>query len=177
MNQTVNNQTVAEQNKAQKTDRLPVTLTLWVDADNCPSLARSVIQKAALNRNLALVFAANHDVPFETECPRFKMVVCPKTSGSADDYIVAHCLQSDVVITRDLPLAQRLLEKKVTVMNDRGLVFDEKNIVRLLKDRDLAIQLSAIGLNTGRKNNSYSQKEAGVFSSNLDKIISEKMRA
>lgn len=170
-------------------------MTIWVDADNCPSLARNVILKAATRYSVSVVFAANHDVPFGEENPLFKMVICPKTSGSADDYIVSNCTPGDLVITRDLPLAQRILtlaretalqttslqmapneQKKVTAMNDRGLVFDEKNIVRLLKDRDLAIQLSAIGLNSGKKYNNYSQKEAGEFASGLDTVLIQKTK-
>lgn len=152
-------------------------MILFVDADNCASLARSTLLKAAVRHSLTVVYAANHDVPFEMQNPLFKMVICPKTSGSADDYIVASCTTDDVVVTRDIPLAERLLEKKVTVMNDRGFVFDEKNIVRLLKDRELSMQLAAIGVNTGKKYNNYNAKNAGAFAAELDEVLASKVLA
>jgi Uncharacterized protein conserved in bacteria len=149
-------------------------MTIWVDADNCPSLARTVILTAALRLKISVVFAANHEIPLAEKNPLLKMVVCAKTSGSADDYIVSCCEKGDVVVTRDIPLAQRVLSKQVAVMNDRGLVFDEKNIVRMLKDRELAMQLAAIGVNTGKKYNNYSTKEAGQFSAALNELLSAK---
>lgn len=99
------------------------------------------------------------------------MVICPKTAGSADDYIVAHSILSDLVITRDIPLAKRLIDKNTTVINDRGLLFDSKNIVRMLKDRELNLQLSAIGVNMGKKTDHYGQKELGAFATCLDQTL------
>jgi|SRR5574344_142459 uncharacterized protein YaiI (UPF0178 family) len=154
---------------------------IWVDADSCPNAVRAAIEKNAVRLALPLTYVANHEIVFsdstkaliEQHQLNLDMTVTSKQKGSADDYIVTNSAPGDIVITRDIPLAQRLLQKKVTVINDRGLKFDEKNIVRMLKDRELSMQLSAIGVNMGRKNDTFGSKELAAFNECLDKVLGE----
>ena len=51
------------------------------------------------------------------------MHISEATADAADNYIVEHCGENDVAVTRDIPLASRLVEKGITVLNDRGVVY------------------------------------------------------
>lgn len=101
------------------------------------------------------------------------MIVCEKGENAADNYIVENAENTALVITRDLPLAQRLLEKNISVMNDRGVIFTKENIIPMLKDRELAMQLAAIGVNTGAKWKTYNSRDVEAFEKSLAKILSE----
>lgn len=149
--------------------------TIWVDADACPKLAKNIILTSAKKTNLKVTYVANREIPFEIQSENFTCVVCPKIQGSADDYIVDHAKKNDIVITRDLPFAERLVKKNICVMNDRGVVFDKKNIIPLLKERELNMQLVSIGVNCGKKYSSYDKKEAALFADSFNKLLTEKI--
>ncbi len=144
---------------------------IWIDADNCPSKAKKIILSKAIEKSIKVTLVANRPVPFDAENPLFEMIVCEKQENAADDYIVENCSQNELVVTRDLPFAKRLVDKNITVMNDRGLVFDKVNIIPLLKDRELALNLAAIGVNRGARFNTYSDKDVAAFSESFCKII------
>ena len=148
---------------------------IWVDADSCPSPAKNIILKAASKNSLQVTYAANRDIPFSIQSPLFNMVICPKEEGAADDYIVANVAPDDIVVTRDIPLAKRLVQKNIKVMNDRGTLFDEKNVEEMLKQRELNMMMNAIGVHTGGRWNSYGKKETYDFAVTFDRVLQSKM--
>lgn len=146
--------------------------SIWIDADNCPSPAKKLILTKAALKKICVTLVANRPIPFE-ENSLFKMIVCEKGENAADNYIVENAENTALVITRDLPLAQRLLEKNISVMNDRGVIFTKENIIPMLKDRELAMQLATIGVNTGAKWKTYNSRDVEAFEKSLEKILSE----
>jgi uncharacterized protein YaiI (UPF0178 family) len=50
------------------------------------------------------------------------MELCPPGQDSADNRIVELARPGDLALTRDVPLASRLVEASVLVMDDRGRV-------------------------------------------------------
>ena len=97
------------------------------------------------------------------------MIVSPKESQAADNWILNAALPGDIAITRDIPLAAALFEKNVCVMNDLGKIFDKKNIERALKERELSLQMTQLGLGT-KKRDSYGQKEFEAFARAFNKL-------
>lgn len=149
---------------------------IWVDADSCPAQAKNIILKNAVRLSLEVVYVANRVIPFSIKNDKFTNIVTKNESGSADDYIVEHVQDNDIVITRDIPLASRLLEKKVCVLNDRGTIFDSTNIKEYLSQRELSLQMYNLGIHTGNSMGTYGAKEVHEFASALDKTLSRKNR-
>lgn len=147
---------------------------IWLDADSCPAVVRRIIQKNARTNSVPLVFVANHEIPFDFECNLFSMVVCPKTSGSADDYIVENICSEDVAVTRDLPLAKRLLEKGCSVMNDRGTLFDEKKLEYMLEERELSLQMASLGIRSGGCSGGFGKDDIKNFADCFCSLIRKK---
>ncbi|WP_187152294.1 DUF188 domain-containing protein, partial [Treponema endosymbiont of Eucomonympha sp.] len=58
----------------------------------------------------------------------FTMIVTGKHESSADEYIVAHVTENDIAVTRDIQLAARLVEKRITVLNDRGIEYSSGTV-------------------------------------------------
>ena len=148
-----------------------------VDADSCPKRVRNWLLSQAKKNHIQLIFAANKDLSPKNgdgvqDIPNFKMIKLPAQSQAADNWILQNAAPGDLVITRDIPLAASLLEKGIAVMNDFGKVFDKQNIVRALKERELSLQMSQLGLGT-KKRDSYGQEEFEVFAAAFNKIIQE----
>jgi uncharacterized protein YaiI (UPF0178 family) len=146
---------------------------LLVDADSCPAATRAIIQKRAAKENIPLHFAANRPIPFDrpyhplVETGLFVMEVCPVEKNAADDRIAALAQEGDIAITRDIPLAFRLVEKNVHTLDDRGRIFTLDNVRYYLSLRNFNI---AIAGRTERAV-SYGGKEKKTFADSFDRII------
>ncbi len=133
-------------------------------------MVRAYLIKYTHKLGLPLFFVANRIIPAEGAFDNFKMIVCEETSQAADNRILQDSAEYDIVVTRDIPLAAALLKKNIRVMNDRGILFTNENIERRLKERDLNIQMSGLGLGT-RKKSSYGKKEFAEFTKCFDREI------
>jgi uncharacterized protein YaiI (UPF0178 family) len=98
------------------------------------------------------------------------MELCPQGDGAADDRIVALALPGDLAVTRDLPLAERLAEAGVAVLDDRGSVFTKENIRERRSIRDFVVGLAENGLDMERIP-SYGKKELNAFANSLDREL------
>lgn len=142
---------------------------IWIDADSCPSLVRNHCVKMAAKLNLQIFFVANKQINCDENFP-YKMIICEEKKDSADDYIFFHAKQNDLVITRDINFAFRLVQKNICAINDRGTVFSKENINELLSKSDFDLQLSQIGL-IKHFNEGYDKKKFSLFANCFDKII------
>jgi uncharacterized protein YaiI (UPF0178 family) len=149
---------------------------LFVDADSCPAPARAIIQKRAAKERLPLIFAANRPIPFAdpyrllVEQGLFVMEICPAEEGSADDRITALAGKGDIAVTRDIPLAYRLVEKGVHTLDDRGRIFTADNIRHYLSLRNFTTSY-AESHDTLTRTAAYGEREKKAFADSLDRII------
>jgi len=68
---------------------------------------------------------------------------------AADDWIVEHVQQDDIVITADIPLASRCLKEGAHVIAPFGKLFTNDNIGDIVATRDLLSELRGAGQITG----------------------------
>jgi uncharacterized protein YaiI (UPF0178 family) len=146
-----------------------MSLKILVDADSCPRPARELALRTAERRGLSALFAANRPIP-GIGGPCAVMEICPPGENSADNRIVELAEKGDIVITRDVPLAARLVAAGVTVIDDRGRVYTCDNIRELLSMRDFAVNLAESGLGIERSP-SYGKKELKSFADSLDREL------
>lgn len=146
--------------------------SVWVDADSFPAKARDFLVSHALSKEVSVNFVANHEI--KSPDPRVKMVICQKEHNAADDYIFENAAENDIIVTRDILFAARLVEKNISVMNDRGVLFSKDNIQDKLHEREFSLNMAEIGFGGG-KGNYYGEKElkkfSTVFSEELQKHI------
>jgi len=153
-------------------------MRIYVDADSCPREARDMLLRFSSRRGIRSVFVANRLIP-GIEIPGIEkahdefalMELCPKGEGAADDRIVALACPGDLAITRDLPLAERLVEKGITVIDDRGRTFTRENIRERRSLRDFTVSLAHNGMETERTRG-YGKKELNAFANSLDRELS-----
>lgn len=130
------------------TEKGNAQFTIWVDADACPRELRDTIELAALRRRVLTVFVANSYMHIHpSEFIVFQLV--EKGGDKADDYIVEHAAKGDLAITGDIPLAARLVENHVSVINTRGEEISSANIGERLAMRNLMEELRGAGMVAG----------------------------
>ena len=89
---------------------------------------------------------------------------------AADDYIVEHIQANDIVITGDIPLAARSLEKGAYVLGHKGKPFTDDNIGPALATRDLLSDLRVMGEIKGGPP-PFAKRDRSLFLQQLDQAI------
>ena len=94
---------------------------------------------------MTLVSASVMRIP---SAPRLSLQVVDQGFDAADDWIVAHAGRGDIVITADIPLAARCLERGAYALGPTGRPFTESNIGDAVATRDLLSELRGAGLDS-----------------------------
>ena len=144
-------------------------MTFFVDADSCPVLIREIICKTAVRLRLPAVFVANRCIPIPKN-QYCRSVVTAAEDQAADRYIVDTAAPGDMVITRDIPLAQQLVAAEIRVLNDRGTVYTAENIKERLSVRNFMYELCANGLEPERTK-TFGKKEVMAFAKAFDREV------
>ncbi len=150
-------------------------MTIWVDADSCPTRIREIIFSASLRRKIPLVFVANRNIPFPSHSDYASMVISSAESQSADNHILENAGVHDIVITRDIPLAYALVQKEIITLNDRGTVYTRNNVGERLSVRNLMYDLRSAGFQPERTHK-FNKKDIQQFAQSFDKILAQAIK-
>jgi uncharacterized protein YaiI (UPF0178 family) len=144
-------------------------MQILVDADAFPNGIRDILIKASLRLNLPLIFVANKPLRLE-KLSNLSLILVPEGPDVADDRIAESVHPGDLVITADIPLADRVVAKKAFAMNPRGTLYTEHNIKDRLAMRDLLGELRDNGMITGGPA-AFSKKDRQAFANQLDSFL------
>lgn len=144
-------------------------MQIFVDADAFPNGIRDILIRASLRLNVPLIFVANKPLRLE-KLANLTLVVVPDGPDIADDRIVESVRPGDLVITADIPLADRVVAKQAFAMNPRGTLYTEHNIKDRLGMRDLLGDLRDSGMITGGPA-AFSKKDRQAFANQLDSFL------
>jgi hypothetical protein len=113
-----------------------------VDADACP--VKEEVYRVARRHglNVTLVAAQWMRIPGDDG---FALEVAGSDPDAADDWIAEQVEKDDIVVTADIHLAARCLEKGAYVLGVSGRPFTEDNIGSALATRDLLADLREAG--------------------------------
>jgi uncharacterized protein YaiI (UPF0178 family) len=145
---------------------------IFVDGDACPVKDEVYAVATRLGVPVALVANSRMHVPhgFGVE-----LIVVDEGPDAADDWIAAHVRTGDVVVTADIPLAARCLERGARVLGNDGRPFTEDSIGGALATRELKSHLRESGISSGGPR-PLSNKERSRFSSKLDELVQRGLR-
>ena len=147
-------------------------MKIYVDADACPVAAKEVLYKVSERFNITLVFIANQFMRLPKSI-LVEFILADEGPDEADNRIVELMESGDLVITSDIPLADRAIKKNGDVLDPRGVVMDKENIGSKLATRNLMEELRNNGMQTGGPS-SYSKKDRQEFANQLDKYLTRK---
>jgi uncharacterized protein YaiI (UPF0178 family) len=140
---------------------------IYVDADACP--VKDEVVRVAGRHGLVVTFVANFGLRPSRD-PMIRNVVVPQGADSADDWIVAHTAAGDIVVTADIPLARRALERGATVLGPTGRPFTPNSIGMALAMRELNQHLRETGESRGL-NAGFTAKDRSAFLQALDEAV------
>ncbi|KAA3620438.1 MAG: YaiI/YqxD family protein [Calditrichaeota bacterium] len=144
-------------------------MVIWVDADACPSPAKTILYRAAERAKTELILVANQRLR-TPRSPFIKSVQVPAGADVADNYISENATIGDLVITADLPLAAAVIDKKAFAINPRGEFYDKENIRQILSVRNFMEDLRLSGVETGGPP-AYGLKDRESFANALHKFL------
>lgn len=142
-------------------------LHIFVDADACP--VKKEVYRVADRYRLKVTLVANSWMRVPRD-PRIVLEVVGDRFDAADDWIVDHAADRDIVITADIVLAGRCLKKGALVMGTTGKPFTEDNIGDAVAVRDLLADLRGAGEPTGGPP-PMTQRDRSLFLQKLDDMI------
>jgi uncharacterized protein YaiI (UPF0178 family) len=139
---------------------------ILVDADACP--VKEEVVRVAERLGFVVTFVSNGGLRPSRD-PMIRQVVVSKGADAADDWIVDNAQTNDIVITADIPLASRALEKGAHVLGPAGKPFTSDNIGMAMAMRDLGRHLRETGESKGY-NASFSREDRSRFLGALDQV-------
>ena len=149
-------------------------MRIYVDADGFPSAAKELVIRAAIRLQVPVVFVANKRMRYEPSAV-LSSVIVPEGPDVADDRIVEMAKPGDLVITADIPLADRVVTKGAFALDPRGKLYTEANIKDRLALRDLLSELRDGGMMTGGPPK-FSKKDCQAFVNQLDSFLVSQLK-
>ena len=142
-------------------------MAIYVDADACP--VKAEIYRVAERYQLKVFVVSNSymNVPRD---PRIELVVVADSFDAADNWIAERAGPGDIVVTADIPLADRALKAGASVIGNTGLPFTPASIGMAMANRELLSNLRAMGEITGGPK-PMAQRDRSRFLSALDEAI------
>jgi len=149
----------------------PISTSIYIDADACP--VKAEVYRVAQRYGLKVYVVANSYINVPRD-PRIERVVVADSFDAADDWIVERVGADDIVVTSDIPLADRSLKKNATVIGSSGVPFTPSSIGMAMASRELMANLRAMGETTGGPK-PMTPRDRSRFLSALDEAI-QKLR-
>ena len=146
---------------------------IYVDADACP--VKEEVLRVAARHGVKVTMVANFGLRPSRD-PMVVHVTVPQGADAADDWIVEHVAAGDIVVTSDIPLAGRALEKGALVLGPTGRAFTTDSIGMALAMRELNQHLRETGESRGL-NAGFSAKDRRAFLQALDEAVVRGRRA
>ena len=141
---------------------------IYVDADACP--VKDEVTKVAVRNKISTYMVCNGGIrPFKNLL--IKLVIVSDGADEADKWIFNNVLANDIVVTVDIPLAAKCLDKGANVIKHDGHVLTVNNIGNVLATRDLMSDLRSSDPFLKGKNKSFSQIDRGRFLNSLQSLI------
>ena len=150
-------------------------MRLWIDADAAPRDVKEIVFRTARRLRIETFVVANQRLSTPLDHPFVTMVRVEGGPDMADLYIADKAAAGDLAVTADIPLAARLVEKGVTVLDPRGEEYSEENVGERLAVRDFMDGLRGAGVETSGPR-PYGPKDRQSFAAALDRVLTRRLR-
>lgn len=151
-------------------------MRLWIDADGCPRAVKEIVFRASRRLGVSVHVVANAEIPVPAD-PLITRVLVPHGFNVADSHIAEEVTAGDIVITADVPLADKVVKKGAVAIDARGTLYTEESIGRQLASRNLLHDLRSREVVRGGGPASFSARDARRFASALDRVLTQRRRS
>lgn len=147
----------------------PAVPQIWVDADACPAPIKEILFRAAERAQVPVTLVANQWL----RTPPSRHIRALQVQGgydAADDAIAERARPGDLVVTQDIPLAARVLERGARAVDSRGERYTTDNIAERLSMRNFMDELRGAGVRTGGPA-AFHARDRQAFADQLDRWL------
>ncbi len=141
--------------------------TIYIDADACP--VKDETYKVAARNGLKTYVVSNSWIRVPAT-PAIEQIVVDAGPDVADDWIAERAGPGDVVVTNDIPLADRVLKAGGAAIAPNGRVFTSDMIGSALASRSIGEHLRSMGeVTSGPK--AFGPQDRSKFLQALDQAV------
>lgn len=151
-------------------DRPPIRI--FIDADACP--VKDEVYKVAARYGLKTWVVSNAFMVIPAS-PLITRMIVDAGPDVADDWIVDQAGAGDMVVTNDIPLADRALKKGAYAIAANGRPFTPDSIGQALAQRSIMEHLRSSGEITGGPK-PFDRNDRSRFLQALDEAINKELR-
>jgi uncharacterized protein len=144
---------------------------LYVDADACP--VRPEAERVATRLGVTMVLVCNGGIRPPANL-LVRLVVVDQGPDAADRWIAEAVVPGDVVVTADLPLADRCIAAGAVVVQPDGEVLTAANLGPRLAMRDLMADLRAADPFRQGGGRPFGKRERARFLQALDRVLARR---
>ena len=147
-------------------------ITIFIDADACP--VKDEIYKVAARYGLKTYVVSNSFMQIPAS-PLIERVIVDAGPDIADDWIAERAARGDIVITNDIPLADRVLKSGAAAIKPNGQPFTADSIGSALAQRSIMEHIRSTGEITGGPR-PFDRADRSRFLQALDTAIQKSRR-
>ncbi len=146
-------------------------MRIFVDGDAFPNLLKPIIFRQIERLHIETFVISNKHITIG-KSKLISYIVVEQGADEADNHIVALVKEGDLVITADIPLADRVISKNAHAIDYRGELYSTDNIKQYLAVRNLMEKIRESGEMT-RGPKPFDQKNAHQFANQLHKFLTK----
>ena len=146
-------------------------MTLFIDGDAFPNLLKPIVLRSIERLSIATKVIANKKIHVG-KSKHIEYIIVDQGADEADHLIVELCEKGDLVITADIPLADRIINKNAHAIDHRGELYSVDNIKQYLAMRNLMESIRESGEMTGGPK-AFGQKDAHAFANQLNAFLTK----
>jgi len=144
---------------------------LFIDGDAFPNLLKPIVLRSIQRLHIPTTVIANKRVSIG-DAKEIEYIIVDQGADEADHQIVARCESGDLVITADIPLADRVISKDAHAIDHRGELYTKENIKQYLAIRNLMESIRESGEMT-RGPKAFDSKDAHAFANQFNAFLSK----
>jgi uncharacterized protein YaiI (UPF0178 family) len=147
---------------------------LFIDGDAFPNLLKPIVTKAIERLKLKTYVIANKKITVG-KSKHLEYLIVDAGADEADHKIVEMVEEEDLVITADIPLADRIISKNAHAIDHRGELYSVENIKQYLTMRNFMQEMRDSGEITGGPK-AFGEKDAREFANQFNAFLGKRFK-
>ncbi len=144
-------------------------LKLYIDGDAFPNILKPIVLRQIEKLKIPTYVVANKKINIG-KSDYITYLIVDADADEADHKIVEMLQEGDLVITADIPLADRVISKNAHAIDHRGELYSKDNIKQYLAMRNLMESIREMGeITKGPK--PFGSKDAEHFANQFNKFL------
>ncbi len=149
-------------------------MTLFIDADAFPNLLKPIVLRSIERLSISTKVVSNKKINIG-KSKYIEYIIVSLGADVADNHIVELCKDGDLVITADIPLADRIISKNAHAIDHRGELYSVDNIKQHLAMRNLMESIRESGeITSGPK--AFGQKDVHAFANQFNAFLAKHIK-